>query len=164
MRRQIQPYMKPTSRVSPTEPRSYINRMESFETVPKSYIHYPINIRMSHDHGTIHSIAQTVLKDSHTNNMVQVRIIHGIHGIVRVYTVSHVLVYGLTRPLHQHELYNENHKYLLPPSIARSTQSTCCIILEYIQRRRFPCTDGMQEGPPRPDYHSNLLLLSSLMS
>ena len=37
----IQPYMKSTSRVSSTVSISYINRMESCETVPKSYIQHP---------------------------------------------------------------------------------------------------------------------------
>jgi hypothetical protein len=164
MRPYIQPYLKSTPRVSPTVPRSYINRIESFETVHKSYIQHSINIRMSHDHGTIHSSTQTVSYDRHTTNTVQVRIIHGVHGIIWVYTVSHGLVYGLTWPLHQHELYNENDNYLLPPSIARSTQSSCCIILESTQKRRFPCTEGMQEGPPRPADHSNLMPLPSQMS
>jgi hypothetical protein len=159
----MQPYLNSTPQVSTAVPRSHINLIESFETVPKSYIQHPINIRMSHDHGTIHSSAHTVSYDRHTTNTVQVRIIHGRHGIVRVYTVSHGS-YGLTRPLHQHTLYNENHNYLLPPSIARSTQSSCCVILECIQRRSFPRTERMQKGPSRPADNSSLLALPSLMS
>jgi hypothetical protein len=89
MRPYIQPYLKSTPRVSPTVPRSYINRMKSFETVPKSYTQHPIIIRMSHDHGTIQSSAQTVSYERHTTNTVQVRIMHDIHGMVRVFTVSH---------------------------------------------------------------------------
>jgi hypothetical protein len=92
----IQPYVKSTPRVSPTVSRSYINRMESFETVPKSYIQHPINTRMSQDHGMLQTSAHTVSYDRHTTNTVHIRYIHGRHGIVRVYTVSHCLVRSYT--------------------------------------------------------------------
>jgi hypothetical protein len=72
---------------STSEPNRAKIVYKSFETVQKSYIQHPINIRMSHDHGTIHSSAHTVSYDRHTNNTVQVRIIHGRHGLVRVYTI-----------------------------------------------------------------------------
>ena len=87
--------MKSTPRVSSTVSISYINRMESCETVPKSYIHTRINTRMSHDHLTIHTSVHTFLYDHHTTNTVsydrhttntvQVRI---IPGQVRPDTVS----------------------------------------------------------------------------
>jgi hypothetical protein len=112
----IQPYLKSTPRLSPTVSRSYINRTESFETVPKSYIQHPINTRKSHDHGTIHTSAHTASNDRHAINTVQVRIIHGRHGIVRVYTVSNGLVQSFyvsknfttkitTTFCHLHQLY-----------------------------------------------------------
>ena len=94
--------MKNKARVSSTVSKSYINRMEnrmeSCETVLKSYILHintRINTRMSHDHRTIHTSGHTVLYDHqttstvsydcHTINTVQVRI---IHGQVRPNTVS----------------------------------------------------------------------------
>jgi hypothetical protein len=111
----------------PYQDRSYINRMESFKIDPKSYIQHPINTRMSHAHGTIHTSAHTVSNDiygSSTKHTWQTR-------IVRVYTASHVLVYTVL-----HGLYvSTNHNYLLPPSAARSTRSTCCITLECVQRK-----------------------------
>jgi hypothetical protein len=96
-------------RVSPTESRSYINRMESFETVLKSYIQHSINTRISHDHGTIHTSAYTVSYDRHATNTVQVRTIHDRHGIVRVYTVSHGLVRSYTAFFIEYYKYLGNH-------------------------------------------------------
>jgi len=60
---------------------SYINRMKSYETVPKS----TSNTRSAH----------MVLYDRHTTNTVQVRI---IHGPVRLYTVLHGLVRSYQTP------------------------------------------------------------------
>ena len=80
----IQPHMKSTPRVSSTVSISYINRMESCETVPKSYIQHPI-------HTSVHTVlydrhtTNTVSYDRHTTNTVPVRI---IHGQVRPDTVS----------------------------------------------------------------------------
>jgi hypothetical protein len=51
---------------------------------------------MSQDHGTIRTSAHTASYDRHKTNTVHVRNIHGRHGIVRVYTVSHCLVRSYT--------------------------------------------------------------------
>jgi hypothetical protein len=131
----IQPYVKSTPRVSPTVSKSYINRMESFETVPKSYIQHPINTRMSQDHGTSQTGAHTVSYDRHTTNTVHVRKIHSRHGIVRVNTVSHCLVRSYTASTEARTLQKNTATCCLP------TKSTCCIILECIQRRRFGRTE-----------------------
>jgi hypothetical protein len=145
----IRPYLKSTPRVSQTVPRSYINCMKSFETVPKSYIQHPTNIWMLHDHGIIHSSAHMVSYDRHTTKTVQVRIIHGRPGMYG-YTRSHTALHGLTRSLRQHELCNENHNWLLPPSNARSIQCTCCIKLECIKRRSVPRAEGCKKGHQGP--------------
>jgi hypothetical protein len=88
---------------------------------------------MSHDHGTMYKSAHTVSYDRHTTNTVQVRIIHGRYGIVRVYTVS----LGLVRYVF-HGLY-------ICMSCTTKTTTTCCHPqLEY------------------PTDHSNLLTLMNL--
>jgi hypothetical protein len=84
---------------STSEPNRIKAVYESYgivRTVPKSLIQYPINTRMSQDHGTIQTSAHTVSYDRHTTNTVDIRNIHGRHGIVRVYTVSHCLVRSST--------------------------------------------------------------------
>jgi hypothetical protein len=144
MRPYIQPYLKSTPRVSPTVSRSYINRMESFETIHKSYIQHPINTRILNDNGTIHTIAHTVSNGRHTTNSVQVRIIHGRHSIERVCT-------GLTRPgTVLHSLY-------VSRNCTTKTTTTCChpdncsIWPEYLlyhtrmhpKKQVFPRTEGI---------------------
>ena len=71
----IWPYIKSTAQVGSTVSISHINRMKSYETVPKSYIQ--------------HQSAQTV-------NTIAIRPIQIIHGQVRVHTVSHGLVRSYT--------------------------------------------------------------------
>jgi hypothetical protein len=142
MRPYIQPYLKSTPWV-----RWYINRMESFETVPKSNTRltsegHTITVRFTRVHAWFHTIAIRPIRFKYESYMADTV----KYGCKRSHTAS----YGLTRLQHHHEMYNENHNYLLPPSIARSTQSTCCIVLEWSKEEGSHAQKECKKAHPGP--------------
>jgi hypothetical protein len=121
-------------------------------TVPKSYIQHPINTRMSHDHGTIHTSA-------HTFQTIAIRPIRFKYESYMADTVPQ----GLVR------------SFYVSTNCTTKTTTKCChtqlldlprllAALECIQRKRFTRIEGIQEWPSRPADHSNLLTLPGVMS